>query len=50
MIGFGIDLADCWAKGVGYARQGWFPIFRFYGSVELIYNKSRAPDDFQSVN
>jgi hypothetical protein len=22
MIGFGIDLADCWVEGVGYARQG----------------------------
>jgi hypothetical protein len=32
------------------AGKGWFPIFRFYGPLEPLYDKSRVLNDIEKVN
>ena len=37
-----------WIKTV--ASKGWFPIFRFYGPLEPLYDKSWVLNDIEKVN
>jgi hypothetical protein len=37
-----------WVKTV--AGKGWFPIFRFYGPLEPLYDKSWVLNDIEKVN
>ncbi len=42
------DQEKNWVKTV--AGKGWFPIFRFYGPLEPLYDKSWVLSDIEKVN